>query len=1536
MKRGEVPIVTITRREFLWYSGGGTLVLAVDGCGLRLIHISEPDHSTGTVATLLVPTAEVSRDCRLPHALFSEMVCEEPELDVRTVNILRPHDLVGIRLRLENLDFGKRGCGTVLAPAGQKAFLVVEFPPQHVLEQAFAYDESIVLPVKAVPARPSRLAFRIEGDRETGAIPYKIERLLDWRGLNLSVAPAARHVRPETGEIKFEDPAPTETAIEVPFGIVLSPDDRARWWTPDGPAQEPSKAQSTKGGRSITTLWTAEIDLATLPSAEARQGFKEDQPCARRTTNLRAVSSYCRYPSFRAGRPHQGDRFQIVRLTSDVQLERAGIAAPLVAERLLLSALGATAQFEGRWNLYQDSCHKSLLEINAPNPDCCLLKVKGADGKDRYNYSVDRWQQNTILGRDQLGLISEPGYGCPLGHQVSWISVRERQFQDAALSNGQSGKAAVMRLRYYCELRDTEMMYPMIPDGKLAQGGVLNGRRWPFRRVTIFPQRTPDLEAPVNALPGGCKGTSLNFEVPKAHPSCSAALVDCNPTNPTLPAAAWMYPEGSQTPFLFEVTAEDWSGRVAEFRLPLLWVRQLIAETWERETLLKLQRTYLGQGCAEWEKYSICTVSGQKLYFVPPLSSMRDRENANGAAERNISEELTYQRGPGRADPEQALPTRTLSYDIDVRENCQNEERRQMPPKWRIAFYPAIREAEVRLDALAAFDSSPDPGRATINYAKVYTEYGFLRVDPTTRDLVNPGEVYASLSPKTAPTLSFRADRSGGLAQPSITIRELSRRLGPIGGSDSASLVDENRARRPSGGRAEVEEAGTVATSSGFARGEFDPRDFFGGKLAQLLGGIDLKDVVAPITDAWQQLEKVPALLTKEVSGVTGAGHELGSVLRTVRQTIDGACSALWRSQDRLTSEITKQRQELLDLRRGITKLLAWDVSAADLSTKQLAYIREQVVNAIVTYYCDTAGSACPDDQTLEEIRHAFDGARTLAAVLEYCDRLDGIVSDLNNAFPLQLFDNLKQCLDDWLLIVDRGDAALIGRVAEGIKELRTTFERIGPRQRLADVLKRRVVELRSRGEQLRVNYETVVTGEVARLKTRALDAIEKRRTAIDKSIDEKLRQVLEGVREPLKQIAKCRDAIEQAADQVIDTSAAVEEASEASAKCLKVLRADLASSIPQELHIDYEWRPALKSTNLFEAQRHAVPATFVIRTSVQKHLGADLAAGEVSRGPEIHLTAELKDFTLHLVPQARFLKVGFQEAIVNVEPGKAPKISVKLGGVELEGSLSFLKKLQDFLSPDTGPFLELPGDFIKAGFRFSIPAVTLGGLNLSQLGLEIATKLPFNGDPMEAVFQLCSRRRPFLVSVGILGGGGFFGLGVTPRGLKYLEGAIEFGGVLQIDVAGIVHGDAYILAGIYFYASGFETKLSGYVRAGGCLRILGLVTVTLEIYLGLGYERRGGTCYAVGVAQVSVEVEILFFSETVSFEYRKEFEGSRQDTSPRGITHAGARELSNHRGSMLASAVNPQCPTNRRKRPNDDMWRAYRRRFVSWNRRGA
>ena len=268
---------------------------------------------------------------------------------------------------------------------------------------------------------------------------------------------------------------------------------------------------------------------------------------------------------------------------------------------------------------------------------------------------------------------------------------------------------------------------------------------------------------------------------------------------------------------------------------------------------------------------------------------------------------------------------------------------------------------------------------------------------------------------------------------------------------------------------------------------------------------------------------------------------------------------------------------------------------------------------------------------------------------------------------------------------------------------------------------------------------------------------------------------------------------------------------------------------------------------------------------------------------PEIktRVNAVMKKFDITL---AEVIKISFNEFSMLVESGSKPKVNVDITDVSFEGGLSFVSAIADALHLDSftdGSGIDISPEGVSLSYGLQLPSIQLGVLALRNLALNASATLPFIGDPFRARFALSERQNPFSISVSFFTGGGFFAIGVGLDGVEMVEVSLEFGGNFSLDI-GVASGGVHAMAGIYIKylstATESYTELTGYVRLGGSLSVLGLIGVSVEFYLSLTYANSNGHKKAWGEASMTVEISILFFSIDVELKVRREFAGDSAD----------------------------------------------------------
>lgn len=313
---------------------------------------------------------------------------------------------------------------------------------------------------------------------------------------------------------------------------------------------------------------------------------------------------------------------------------------------------------------------------------------------------------------------------------------------------------------------------------------------------------------------------------------------------------------------------------------------------------------------------------------------------------------------------------------------------------------------------------------------------------------------------------------------------------------------------------------------------------------------------------------------------------------------------------------------------------------------------------------------------------------------------------------------------------------------------------------------------------------------------------------------------------------------------------------------------------IPTKVSFSYTWHPKIKS---FEP-------VFLLDPGADFSISAKFEEDVMHPGPPTYnITAKLTHFSINLIGSPSFVILKAKELTFTSSSSNKPDCKMTIDTVKFGEAMSFVQELAKLLNPQNGPFIEFAGAGIRAGFRFQISTISMGAFTMMQLALEVAIQLSFDGSPVRCQVGISDQTHPFLLSAGIYGGGGFLQLSLGLDGVELLQGALEFGVVAAISI-GPLEGSGYVVAGIYFRIGGNNAKVCGFVHSHGHMDIFGLISMDIDVYVGL--------CYSNGVVQgmatFSVSVSILFFHEEFSLQATYQFSGSSQGNSGGGMDDDG------------------------------------------------
>jgi hypothetical protein len=329
------------------------------------------------------------------------------------------------------------------------------------------------------------------------------------------------------------------------------------------------------------------------------------------------------------------------------------------------------------------------------------------------------------------------------------------------------------------------------------------------------------------------------------------------------------------------------------------------------------------------------------------------------------------------------------------------------------------------------------------------------------------------------------------------------------------------------------------------------------------------------------------------------------------------------------------------------------------------------------------------------------------------------------------------------------------------------------------------------------------------------------------------------------------------------------------------------------EIATSFTWQPDIQNVSLksnylpyFIVHSSSTTPPLTVKATLTKTLGK-LA----TKPPSYSVSATLNNFEIRFVPTdsnnstlTDVLHVGFNKVSFESINGQKPDVKVDISGIEFSGPLTFINELKNWMPPGQGGFVDPPSlditpQGVELGYSLGLPPIGFGVFSLTNVSLAAQLNIYFTGDPMTFQFDFCQEEHPFMLTVSLFGGGGYFGLTLSPKGIERIAAELEFGGSFSLDI-GVASGGIYLTAGIsYSYTeASHETKLGGYLRCGGAVEVLGLITVSVEFKMELNYDTAGDRVW--GTATLTVEISVLFFSKSVDLTVQRTFAGKSATAS--------------------------------------------------------
>jgi hypothetical protein len=225
---------------------------------------------------------------------------------------------------------------------------------------------------------------------------------------------------------------------------------------------------------------------------------------------------------------------------------------------------------------------------------------------------------------------------------------------------------------------------------------------------------------------------------------------------------------------------------------------------------------------------------------------------------------------------------------------------------------------------------------------------------------------------------------------------------------------------------------------------------------------------------------------------------------------------------------------------------------------------------------------------------------------------------------------------------------------------------------------------------------------------------------------------------------------------------------------------------------------------------------------------------------------------------------------------------------MEFLGVLGFIEKLRQIIPFDgfsDPPYVDVDAASATAGFDLALPSVAIGVFSLENIALGADCRVPFLGEAVTVGFYFCTKEAPFRLTVMAIGGGGWVGIRLAPKGLVLLEMGLEAGASLSVDLV-VASGSVSVMIGVYLRLEDKTGQLTGYFRIRGEVEVLGIASASITLELSLTYHFDSGKL--IGRASLQVEIEVAFFSASVEITCERKLAGSRGDPTLHDIMPPG------------------------------------------------
>ncbi len=378
---------------------------------------------------------------------------------------------------------------------------------------------------------------------------------------------------------QIREPEETETALEIPYRLMLSPLSDGGWAHAHSEKTRSLNLKRTDSAGvehtdtvDFTELWHTRLWFRTKnKDGSYSVNERDNNYLLAKKPKLRAVWSpdfvndktkpNKDYPTWDLHSLTSVDRWSLVVNSSDYYTETTSPTTgktisydpkAIDSEKLFLSSIGAWIDVHGAWD---------------PVPS---------------NIDLVDWIHRGTMGREHYVRVMYRGYLFPFGHKCTLVKITERKFGKPK-NRGTYG--AYMRQHMFVIVRQADMT--LDDTNTLFE---YEGREMPFKKVHIKTKVTPDID----------------------DPNKTASSVGASPSGSGYPSEFYIRVVGED--FKFHCTGTDWDGNELDFVMPMAFVSGSLSNTDPAQA--KIILSYFNGLAEETERRKV-DLHGARLAYGP-------------------------------------------------------------------------------------------------------------------------------------------------------------------------------------------------------------------------------------------------------------------------------------------------------------------------------------------------------------------------------------------------------------------------------------------------------------------------------------------------------------------------------------------------------------------------------------------------------------------------------------------------------------------------------------------------------------------------------------------------------------------------------------------------------------------------------------------------------------------------------------------------------------------------------------------------------